>query len=485
MNIILIVIDALRAKNLGCYGFKDKISPNIDKLAKEGVLFKNAFSCINTTDPSLTTIFTGRYPMTHGIIRHGAQVKREDVEKFYKTNKWTLAKILKSEGYKTLAVDWLGRWHRIGFDYYSGILGDKQYGKTREYKNKRESNIKKFLISKLRQYPTLFKILESTKYKLSKKRAKEVPRALIFGDAEIVTEHAKQLIIKYYKNKFFLFIHYWDTHAPYYCPQAYAERYYTSDNDKELNEILKKIKRPERKDTIANMGKSVNEIISKYYGAIEFVDEQIGRLIEFLDNLGILDNTLIVLTSDHGESLIEHGIYFDHHGLYDVSIHVPLIFRCPETLPKGKVIDGFVQHVDIAPTILEVLGLPKYYGFDGYNLIPLILGETNNLRESVFVEEAQVQRKIAIRTSKFKYIKALSKHELVCRYCGIVHGNFEELYDLEADSNETNNIIKARPEIAKDMKRKLAEFILNLGRRKEQSELVGKGIESLKQLGKI
>ena len=214
MNVILIVIDALRVKNLGCYGFKDKVSPNIDKIAKEGVLFKNAFSCINATDPSLTTIFTGKYPMTHGIIKHGALVKREDIEKFYKTNRWTLAKILKSEGYKTLAVDWLGRWHRIGFDYYSGILRDKQYGKTREYKVKKEV-ILKFLISRLRQYPTLFRILKSTKYKLSGKRAKEVPKALIFGDAEIVTEQAKQLIMKYYKNKFFLFIHYWDTHAPY------------------------------------------------------------------------------------------------------------------------------------------------------------------------------------------------------------------------------------------------------------------------------
>lgn len=483
MNVIFIVIDALRASALGCYGFKEKISPNIDGLAKQGVLFENAYSCVNTTDPSITTMFTGKYPLSHGIIKHGSQVKKEDIEKFYKNNKLTLAKILKSEGYKTLAVDWLGRWHRIGFDYYSGILRDQQYGETRKYKEA-DDNILSYFISKLQKYPTLFRMAESFKYKISGKRAREISRALIFGDAGKVTEQAKQLIRKNLNNRFFLFIHYWDTHAPYYCPTRYAEKYYEASVDKDIEEILKDIKRPERKDTIKSLGVSVNRIVANYHGAIEFVDDQIGELIQFLDALEILDQTLIVLTSDHGESLMEHGIYFDHHGLYDVTIHVPLIFRCPETLPANRRISAFVQHVDILPTILDILGMSHYDYLDGNSLIPLINGEVSKFRDFVFVEEAQTQRKIAIRTNKYKYIKSISKQEAVCKYCGVIHGGLEELYNLENDPDENKNIVNTNPEITKELSEKLYSFILHLEERKQEQRTIREKITRLK-LGRI
>lgn len=119
-NILFIVIDACRARNLGCYGYNKPTSPNIDRLAKEGVLFENAWACTNFTDVSLTSIFSGKYPISHGITAHGDQIREEHTQKLKRRNIKFLPEILKSKGYTTLAVDWLGRWHVKGYDYYSG-----------------------------------------------------------------------------------------------------------------------------------------------------------------------------------------------------------------------------------------------------------------------------------------------------------------------------------------------------------------------------
>lgn len=119
-NIIFIVSDALRADHLGCYGYHKNTSPNIDKLAREGVLFEKCYPISTNTDPSFTSIFSGKYPASHGIIHHGFKVTPEEEESFYRSDTKMLAEILKSNGYTTIGIDWLGRWHKTGFDYYWG-----------------------------------------------------------------------------------------------------------------------------------------------------------------------------------------------------------------------------------------------------------------------------------------------------------------------------------------------------------------------------
>ena len=485
MNVILIVIDAVRAKELGCYGGSDQISPNIDRLAKEGVLFENAYCCVNATDPSLTTIFTGQYPIHHGILKHGPQIEKDEIQSFFKNNPKTISTILKSQGYITLAVDWLGRWHRIGYDYYTGIVKENSNlsGETQEYKE--SGNLQRYLVSKLQRFPRLFRLAKTFNYKILRKRAKEESPALIFGDADTVTNKAKKLIHENRDKDFFIFVHYWDTHSPYYCPSSYAKRYYNPADDKNTEEIAKEIKNPERRDVIKNLGTSVNEIIARYKGAIEFVDGKIGEIVEMLGDLDILDQTLLIVTSDHGESLTEHGIYFDHHGLYDPEIRVPLILKHPNI--KNKRIEGFVQHIDILPTILDILGLQIKGEFDGKSLLPLINGEVSEIRnrDFVFVEEAHTQRKMSIRTTKYKYIKSLSKQEAICKYCGIIHGGLEELYDLECDPGETKNIINDYPEVAKVMSEKISDFIISIKNKKHQREIKRKKIKHLKTTKKI
>ena len=111
-NIILIVIDALRARNLGCYGMSGNPSPNIDQVARNSILFDGVYSCWNTTDQSLTSILSGKYPRSHGIMNHGDKVKPAEIDTLHKTNTKLLAQILKQASYNTMAVDWMGRWFK-------------------------------------------------------------------------------------------------------------------------------------------------------------------------------------------------------------------------------------------------------------------------------------------------------------------------------------------------------------------------------------
>lgn len=443
INIIFLAIDALRAKNLSCYGNKRNISPNIDNLAKKGILFEDAYSCINHTDPSFTTIFSGKYPLSHGIINHGPRVTDIEVKTFNERKIKLLPEILKENGYKTLAIDWLWRWHKRGYDYYSGA--------------KPQLSLHGFLKQQFRKFPLLRKLIrQSMVDKLQEKVFKGVSKA--YEDARYVTDHAIKVIKENSGEKIFLFLHYWDTHAPYLPPKEYIDNY--GRTKKRIEELFRYFTSTRFKEEFEVFEKSVLEyksaIISSYDGEISFIDHEIGRLIDFLQTQGIMNNTMIILTSDHGESLIEHGIYLDHIGLYDETIHVPLILIHPE-LPEDKHIQGFVQHFDIVPTILEILGIESNISFDGKSVLSLING--SQLHSAIYAEEAQYQRKRTIRTKNWKYIHLLSQKDEICRRCGRIHGAREELYDLTKDPKEVNNIIEKEPEIAVTLKKRLDNWI--------------------------
>jgi len=209
--------------------------------------------------------------------------------------------------------------------------------------------------------------------------------------------------------------------------------------------------------------------------------------MEALKEHGIADQTLVIITSDHGESLTEHGIYFDHHGLYEVSIHVPLIMRYPEVLPGGKAVEGFVQHVDLVPTILDLVDIKRpTEDFDGESLLPLVR-TGKELRSSAYAEEAYAERKMAIRTKRYQYIKALTEESAVCRLCNRIHGGVEELYDLESDPEQNHNLVEDKPETAKELKNLLSQWIAYLEQKKAMrgKTRIKDKISRLKYAGKL
>jgi arylsulfatase len=449
-NIVLIVIDALRARNLGCYGAEDNPSPNIDRLAEGGVLFENAFSCWNTTDQSLTSILTGRYPRTHGITHHGDKIPPEDLRTFRKLNIPLLSEILKQNGYRTLAVDWMGRWFKSGFDDYG-------------YTPKR--NLFQKMIYSLFTLPYLhikYMVSGIGIVKIYKKRRDVSPRTdwktfkevfqtfrFIFElarihDSGFVTGLAKELIHRAKGENFFLFIHYWDTHPPYNCPRKYR--------------------------THRKIQNSLDLLSAKYQGAVSYVDRNLGKLLLFMKDEKLLDDSLIILTSDHGESLTEHEIFFDHHGLYDVTTHVPLILHAPKILSEAKRIEALVQHVDLVPTLCNLLGIETDgRAWDGRSLLSAISGDEEEIRDHALMEESYAERKTALRTKEYKYIYA-PDGEGKCKYCQRVHGGSEELYCLTDDPEETDNRIDKDRFQAEKMRLKLANVIDAL-ESKKQAEL--------------
>ncbi|UCE41624.1 MAG: sulfatase [Candidatus Aminicenantes bacterium] len=452
-NIILIVIDALRARNLGCYGGETTASPNIDELANNGIQFENCYACWNTTDQSLTSIFSGRYPRTHGIVHHGDKVTLEDMMAFRKLDAKLLAEKLRENGFKTLAVDWMGRWFKRGFDFY-GYKRDKNIWQkflyivfTLPYVHLRymAANISLLRIySKIRKtsVPSVWKGLKSVwnTFRFTFELAR-------VQDADYVTKFAQRLIDDTKDDHFFLFLHYWDTHTPYNCPKKYMDR------DKSRRGSI---------DTIA----------SKYKGAVNYVDKCIGDLITTLKNHQILEDTLIIITSDHGESLTEREMFFDHHGLYEVTTHVPLIFFNPKLFSQPKKIQGLIQHVDLVPTVCDYLGMnDKDLGSDGISLRPLISGTREEIRDFAFFEESYVQRKIGWRNKRHKYIYAPDGIGL-CKYCQKVHAGVEELYDLEKDPEETHNVVSENKIMATQMRAVLDGMIQKLKTKRKQ--LIGK-----------
>lgn len=492
-NILFIVSDALRARNLGCYGYARNVSPNIDALAKDGVLFEKAFSCATVTDPSLTTIFSGKYQRSHGIMKHGVD-RKEDIERFVAGGTRLLPEILKLRNYTTLAVDWLGRWHKRGYDCYTGI-SKKRIGTRALYWLMYQSS---------KRFRPLYSL---TKRLFSSKRFVE--------DAKTITDKAIELLKKFHERKFFLFVHYWDTHYPYNSPRHYVQKFINHDYGKNIciYEIVGSTPDPEtcgnnyparyvpyRADRWTHKGHNgiinSNEALARYDAAIAFVDHEVRRLLDALEDFGIFEETFVLFTSDHGESLTEHEIYFDHHGLYDVTLHVPLILKYSK-FPKNRRIEGLVQHTDMVPTILDIIGASEDgLEFDGRSILPLIYNERKQLHSALYFEEVDWEIKRAVRTSKYKYIYSPSEADAFCRRCGRIHGGLEELYDLKKDSEEIENIIQKESTQATSLRRKLDEWMRSLERSKRKKNLASKVpsydegekreiMERLKKLGYI
>jgi arylsulfatase A-like enzyme len=413
-NIILIVIDAVRSNNLGCYGYHQKTSPFIDSLAKQGTIFENAFSCINTTDPSITSIFTGLLPINHGIRHHGAKVKQNEITNFYEKDIKTLTYFLNKAGYTSFGLDWLSRWHKEYFDFYLGI--------GKEAQKSLYSKIFHILKKPLR-YLYKFKLIRNIKDKSCREHRDK--RAF---------EKAKEIIKE--KDNYFLFIHFWGTHIPYIYETRTMKLFF---NDLKSSKQIKK-------NDLKN--------IAKYNASIRKIDEQLKELFKTLKEK---DDTLIIITSDHGESLVEHGIKFDHHGLYDVSVKVPLILYWPKYFKKNKRINGLVQHTDLIPTLLEIFKINHSEKFDGKSLTSLITGNKKEIRDHIFLEENYYQKKKAIRTKRYKFIKDFNNGKK-CSMCQVIHGEDLEFYDLQKDKLENKNIAKENSEKVKEFKEILKKY---------------------------
>jgi len=404
VNILLIAVDTLRADHLGCYGYARNTSPNLDALASQSVVFDWMIAPAIPTHPSFITLNTGQYPITHGVVAHGGN------RGIPRTAPW-LPTLLQKAGYTTCAIDNLGEW-RFGFS--AGY---------------------EFYID-----PTRRRNLS------------------INCDNREINRRAIPWLKQHARERFFMFVHYWDPHTPYLPPRAYRTLFYKGDPCDPDNHSLDGLEahplgRAWRETWFSKLGKNITDaayIEALYDAEIRYCDEGIQKLLDALVKLKIADDTLVVLISDHGELMYRHGIFFDHHGLYDGNLHVPLMFRHPSLHPKR--VGHMAEHVDLVPTLLELAGIEIPEEIDGASLVPLMRGDSGApLRQFVVSQECTWQMKWSIRTRTHKFIKALEED--------FYHTPPRELYDLRNDPGEFHNLAREDTETAQRLEQQLDAWI--------------------------
>lgn len=406
-NILLIVVDTLRQDHLSCYGYKHHTSPNIDRLAAEGVLAQSFFCPGIPTYPSFTTLYTGQHPIRHGIVAHGNKTQLDREAPF-------LPQLLLEAGYTTCAVDNLNRarpWFARGYEYYIDP---------------------------------------------------SIRRPLLLG---VTCEELNRRVIPWIEHhadeRFFMMVHYWDPHWPLVPPARYRSLFYEGNNFRDPSDRrlepwwqtpLGALARDTWLQTKDGLITDPAYIAAMYDQEVRRLDDGIGEVMTALDRLGLTEETLVILTADHGESLTEHGIYFDHHGLYDCTIRIPFIARMPGTLPRGGRIPGLLQNCDTAPTLLEAAGETPPEAMDGKSFFKLLTGAVQDGgHEFVVSAECTRQAKWSMRTRDCKIIIAREQD---------FYGNpMVELYDLRQDPGEERNIAAEGPDLTREMQARLETWI--------------------------
>ncbi|MBI1925932.1 sulfatase, partial [Candidatus Poribacteria bacterium] len=258
------------------------------------------------------------------------------------------------------------------------------------------------------------------------------------------------------QEPFFLFLRHMDPHSPYLPPEPYERMFYHGDECHPNNKSMEPVMRfkPFCDYFAAWMPPGIMDkdyVVAQYDGAVAYMDACIQAIFTALERHGILDETIVILNGDHGETLYDHECWFDHHGLYDVTLHVPLIIRYPGRVPAGKRIGGYNQHKDLVPTILDLAGIETDIAFDGKSLMPMVRGEVTSHESQFYLTECTWMRKHGWRTPEWKLIIALEPDF-----------HFKppvELYNLVLDPHEDNNLAEANPDIVATLEARMKRWI--------------------------
>jgi arylsulfatase A-like enzyme len=426
-NIILITIDALRADHLGAYGYAKANTPNIDAFANEGVLFEQAISQAPWTFPSFASMFTSMYPADLNLSVDSRHISTM-YTRFVDYGEVTLTEGLQDAGYRTQAVV-TNPWLRPEFGFAQGFDGFMQVDDERIYHVRKLEGMSVFKIAQ--QVPRVYRAIESAYTSVTGNPGQPLVWEV---RADRVTEEAVSWLRDNRDAPFFLWVHYIDPHYPFDPPQGYrpaaedvtAERlaYLSSYNEEDVYTGRARL-RPEDKAVMVEL----------YDGEIAYNDVYFGQLLSEIDALGLRDNSVVILSSDHGDEFWEHGGYQHGHSLYDELIRIPFIMRGPGLFAEPRRITDDVQHLDLMPTLLDLAGRSAPASAQGRSLLPLLRGDTPaeehtaySFAEALFLNEEQK----AIRGGGLKLIHSPSSDRI-------------ELYNLLRDPSEQHNLTESDP----------------------------------------
>lgn len=414
-NVILLTADSLRGDHLSCYGYHRKTSPNIDKLAERGTVFTQCISNSGWTLPSFVSLFTSTYPLSYGGYRYLSEDRK------------LVAEVLKENKYKTAAYTsnpFLSAKRELdrGFDIFEEFEGEMP--RISVLRMTVEPYLRKVFSLVRPLYAILAILSNSIGYQASTKE---------YLRADEVNQRAISWLEQNLDGNFFLWLHYMDTHYRY-NPPADCLRKFRSESVTNMQKSRVFFKMRFRPQFISN--RELEILHDLYDGEVRYWDQCIGSLINRLSDLGVLEDTIIFVTADHGEEFQEHGnfAHFDET-LYDESIRVPLIIAGPG-IERG-IVDEQVSLIDVAPTIVDLLKLPEVGNFQGRSLLSAIrLAEE---RRNVISENS---KKIAIRSEHWKYIYDRESAT-------------EELYNLHVDPQEQNNLSQTEHEVINEFRSEL------------------------------
>jgi N-acetylglucosamine-6-sulfatase len=440
-NIVFIIVDDLRWDELSCAGHPVVRTPNIDRIAREGAMFRNAFVTAPLCSPCRAGFLTGQYAHTHGIT--------DNVDHSAASHKLvTFPLLLHHAGYETAFI---GKWHmgnddtpRPGFDRWVSFKGQGSYLDAEI--NEDGTSIKPggYLTDLLNDYAVDFIKRPHNKPFLVYLAHKAIhPEVMQHDDGSVNLAHSERFIP--------------------------AERHRNLYMDKPVPRRPNAMRAPEGKPALQRrigdlppLGPKTatrDSVIRQRQQSLMAVEDGVGEILNALKKTGQLDNTIIVFTSDNGYFYGEHGLSVERRLAYEESIRLPLLVRYPRVIKAGAVRDELALNIDLAPTLLELAGAPAPDNVQGRSLVPLLKGDRPEWRDSFLIEyysDRVFPRMVnmgykAVRTRRWKYIHYLELKGM------------DELYDLKNDPFEMKNLInqprgkKALEEMKKELERLLKE----------------------------
>ncbi len=436
MHLIVIMLDSLRADHLGCYGNKWIKTPNIDKFAKDSILFENAYTGGLPTIPVRTELFTGCHTLPY---RPWQPLTKEDV---------TISEILSEHGYTSaLITDTYHlfkpdmNFHR-GFSCFHWIRGQEA---DAYITGPLQKNINDYIKPAMKGDPVekmLYQYLKNTE---------DFQKEEDFFAARVMREAARWLEKNKDEEKIFLWVDSFDPHEPWDPPSPF-DKMYTDPNYKGP-----KLIHPKYGSVDWMTEEELKYVRGLYAGEVSFVDKWVGYLLDTIKNLGLYDKSLIVLLADHGHPHGDHGsIMKTPDNLYSELIKIPLIIHHPEGLYAGKKIEALVQMPDILPTILEIMGLKKEtYAMSGKSFWSVVTANEEKIRDFIITGYHESYHR-CIRDKDWS---------LIVR----PEGKENELYNLKNDPKEKNNLIKEYPEKEKELLSYLGKYFTVKTREQEIS----------------
>jgi arylsulfatase A-like enzyme len=441
-NIIVVIFDALAAQDMSLYGYGRPTTPFIDEWSKSASLFTRAKANSNWTTPSMVSLITGKRVWTHQVYNIDGQVSDKSSE--------NIASVLKNNGYYNIAF--------ITNDYASakrlGINNDLDIAPAWRMPNSSlleilNTSLYRMFADKIRLYNWILKedfVLYKLLFVISPRLTKTILQL------DIVFEHFIKSLDNAPAKPYFAWIHLYPPHNPYVAPAPYMGMFDSSSEFRDIEsqaKIHKQFMREgylgEKKHFPEDIQGKVDILRSRYDEFIRYCDSEFKNFIEKLQKSGKLDNTIIILTSDHGDSF-EHG-FFTHGGpyLHETMTHIPLIIKEPGQ-SEGKVIEDLVEQVDISATILDLANIPSPPWVEGRSLVPFLRGESLP-KKPVFSMNAKTNMGrgheissgcLSVWQDDYKLMYRLETDEIM-------------LFNLARDPHELNNLFDKEPEIGQSL----------------------------------